>query len=72
MKKLLLVLGILTLIACAVFLLLAVLKLSAYHNLVDATPEHYESLRHSSIVHFIVAFVLAAVGAACLIIRAKI
>ena len=72
MKKLLLILGILILVACVIFLLLAALKLSAYRNLVDATPEHYENLMRSSTVHAVIGVILAAAGAACLIIRAKL
>ena len=72
MKKLLLIIGILVLIACITFLLLAALKLSAYHNLLDGTPEHYQSLHNASIANFVVGLVLAVIGAACLIIRAKI
>ena len=72
MKKLLLIVGILVLLACVLILLLAALKLNAYHTLRDATPEHYQSLLSASTRYLIVGVILAALGAACLILRVKL
>ena len=72
MKKTLLIIGILLIIAAILFLLLAGLFLHSYHSLRDGTPEHYAALQQKAIVFGAIGVVLALGGAACLIFRTRI
>lgn len=72
MKKLLLVVGIVCVIACILFLLFALLNLHGYYNLYDGTAEHYEWLHHRMIISFLVGIASAIAAAVCFIIYSKI
>ena len=72
MKKLLLIIGIVIIIACALSLLFALLNMHAYHNLRDGSAEHYHRLHQRMIVNFIVGIVLAVIGTACIIFYLKL
>ncbi|MBR4173255.1 MAG: hypothetical protein IKR46_02665 [Clostridia bacterium] len=72
MKKLLLIVGIVAIVACVILFLLAVIFGFSYNNLYDGTPEHYEMLHSRMIVSFFSGIVLAVIGTACFIIRTKI
>ena len=72
MKKLLLIVGIVSIVACILFLLYAALNLYGFNNLYDGTAEHYQRLHNKSVIFFVSGFVLAAIGAVCFIIRLKI
>ena len=52
--------------------MLAVFNMMGYHNALDGSAAFYARLHHRMIVSFVVAAVLAALGAACLIIRSKL
>ena len=72
MKKLLLIVGIVSVVVCVLFLLYAALNLFGYYNVLDGSPELYRRLHQRMTLFFAAGFVLAAIGAACFIIRSKI
>lgn len=72
MKKLLLIIGIVSLIACVLSLLLAALSLHGYYHVLDGSSELYVRLHRRMILFFIIGLVLAVIGIVCLIIRSKI
>lgn len=72
MKKVLLIIGILSIVFCVLFLLFALLNMYGYYNLFDGTAEHYRSLHNKMTASFIIGIVLAVIGAVCIIIRSKI
>lgn len=72
MKKLLLVVGVVCLAACVLFLLAAVLHLLGYYGVHDGSPELYDRMHQRMIVCFLTGVVLAAAGAICMIVRAKL
>ena len=72
MRKLLLIAAILLFIACFIAGMLACFNRMRYHNARDGSAALYARLHHRMIVSCVVAAVLAALGAACLIIRSKL
>lgn len=72
MRKLLLIVGIVSIIVCVLFLLFAALNMGAYYHLLDGTAEHYSRLYQKMIISFIVGIILAVIGTVCIIIRSKI
>ena len=72
MKKLLLVVGILSVIACILLLIFAVLSLLGYYNVLDGSAELYNKLHQRMTISFAAGIVLAVIGAVCFIIRSKI
>ena len=72
MRQLLLIIAVVLFIACFIAGMLAVLSMIGYYNALDGSPEFYARLHHRMIASFIVAAALAALGAACLIIRSKL
>ena len=72
MKKLLLIVGIIVLIACALSLAFAMLNLFEYYHVPDGSPELYNRLHQRMILFFVMGTVLAAVGTACIILHFKI
>ena len=72
MKKLLLIVGIVIIIACVLSLLFALLNMYAYYNLRDGSAEHYHRLHQRMIVYFIVGLVLAVLGTVCIIFCLKL
>ena len=72
MKKLLLIIGIVSIVVCIFFLLLAILHLTGYFQVYDGTAELYRRLHQRMIIFFVTGIALASVGTACLIIRSKI
>lgn len=71
MKKLFLILGIVSIVACVFVLAFAFLNLHSYHNLMDGSAEHYRRLLNRAIVSFVVGAVLAVAGTLCMIFRVK-
>ena len=71
MRKVLLILGIIFVIACIITLLFAVLNLHAYYNLRDGSSEHYNRLHKRAVIFFSVSFVLAVIVAVCIIFYLK-
>lgn len=72
MKKLLLIVGIILIIAGVLALLFALFNRFGYYNLLDGSAEQYAALRRRMNISFIAAFALAALGAVCLIIRTRL
>ena len=72
MKKLLLILGIVIIIACVLSLVLALWNLYAYYNVLDGSQELYHRLHQRMTAFFMAGGILAVIGAACMIIRSKI
>ena len=72
MRKILLTVGILCIIACVLFVLFALIYMHSYYNLFDGTAEHYKNLHNRMAISFIGAIILAAIGTALVIIRSKI
>ena len=70
-KKLLLVLGIVIIVVSILALLFALLNLLGYYRVLDGSAELYGRLHRNMIVFLIVGIVLAAIGAACFVIRSK-
>ncbi len=71
MRKLLLVIGIISFIACALSLGIAAFNWLGYNNLMDGSPELYSRLHSRMIFYFAVGAVLALVGIVCVVIRLK-
>ena len=71
MKQTLLIIGILSIIACVLFLLFAVLNMYGYYNLFDGTAAHYRRLHQRMVISFVIGIALAVICAACFIIRSK-
>ena len=71
MKKLLLVAGIVSVIACVLSLLIAALGWFGYYNVLDGSADMYVSLHRRMIVGLILAVVFAAMAAVCFLLRAK-
>ncbi|MBO4407114.1 MAG: hypothetical protein J5849_05375 [Clostridia bacterium] len=72
MRNVLLVVGILLLVACVLSLAFSLLNLFGYYRVMDGSESLYHRLRQRMTVSLIVGIVLAALGAACLIVRARI
>lgn len=72
MRKLLLIVGVIIIIACILSLLYAMLNFSAYKSLRDGTPEHYERLYKKAITFLVIGIILALIGVFCFIVRYKI
>ena len=71
MKKLLLVVGILVIVACVIALLLALLSMFGYYNVLDGSQTLYDRLHRRMVLSFVIAGILAVVAVVCFIVRAK-
>ena len=72
MDKLLLVVGIISIVAGVLSLLYAALNRFAYYHLLDAEGDIYKKLHRRRAVSFAAGIALAVVGIACLFIRSII
>ena len=72
MKKLLMIVAVICLIACVLSLLLSALSWNGYYNVMDGSPELYIRLKQRMLYCLIVGIVLAAAGAASLYFRTKL
>ena len=72
MKRLLLIIGIISLTACVLSLLFSGLSWFGYYHVLDGSADLYISLHQRMIIFFVIGIVLAAIGTASLIIRSKI
>lgn len=72
MKRVLLIIGIVLIIASILALLYAALSRYGYYHMLDGSAAHYANLHRRMTVSFIVGLVLAVLGAACIIIRTKL
>lgn len=70
-EKLLLTVGIISVVACVLFLVFAVFNRIGYYNLLDGEGDLYKRLYRRMIISFVLSIAFAAVGVACLFIRFK-
>lgn len=71
MKKLLMTAGILLLIACVLFICIAVLHLLGYRHALDGSPVFYDRMHRRAILFSVIAAVLAVGGAVCVLLYFK-
>ena len=72
MKKLLLIIGVVVIIAGVIALLFSALQRYGYYHLLDGDADLYIRLHRGMIVSFVIGIVLVAMGAVCLIVRTKL
>ena len=72
MKKLLLIVGIVSIIICVIFLLYAALNLFGYYHVLDGSAELYGRLHQRAVIFFAAGIVLAVNSIACFMIRTRI
>ena len=72
MKKLLLIVGIISFIVCGLSLLLSAFQCFGYYHVLHGTPALYIRLHQRMITFFVIGIVLAVIGIASLIIRTKL
>ena len=72
MEKILLIVGIISAIACVLFLLFAVVNLIGYYHLLDGAAALYDRLQRRMISFFVIGIVLGILGIVSFIIRSKI
>ena len=71
MKKFLLIIGVVIILAGVIALLFSALQLYGYYHLLDGDADMYIRLHWGMIISFVIGIVLVAIGAVCLIIHAK-
>ena len=71
MKKFLLVMGILLIVASVLSLAFAAINWFGYYHVLDGSHDLYERLNRRRIIFGIAGLVLTAIGIVCLIIRTK-
>lgn len=67
MKKILLIVGIISIVLCVLFVLSALFNMFGYHNLYDGTQAHYNRLHQRVIYSWIIGGIFAVIGAVCII-----
>ena len=72
MKKLLLIIGGVLIIAGVIALLFSALQLYGYYHLLDGEADMYVAMRWRMIISFVIGMVLVGIGAGCLFIRTKL
>ena len=71
MKKLLLAVGIILIVACVISLLFAALQLFGYYHVMDGSAALFARLHQRAIVFFIVGGVLTVLGILGVVLRAR-
>ena len=71
MKKVLLILGIILMIACVLSLLVGAFNLYGYYHVMDGSQELYRRLQERMVMFLITGTVLGCASIACLVIRSK-
>ena len=69
MKKFLLILGILIIIAGVAALLFSALQGYGYYHLLDGDGDMYLRMHRRMILYLVIGIVLVVIGTACMIIR---
>ena len=72
MKKKLLIVGIILIIACLLSLLYAALNLFGYYHVLDGSAKLYSRLHQRMITFGFIGIVLAVLGTLCFIFRSKL
>ena len=71
MKKLLLIVGIISLIACTLSLLFSAINWFGYYHVMDGPADLYIRLHQRMIICFVIGIILAVIGIMCMFIRFK-
>ena len=71
MKKLLLIIGVVLIIAGVIALLFSALQLYGYYHLLDGEADMYVAMRWKMSISLVIGIVLLAMGAVCIIARTK-
>lgn len=71
MKKLLLIIGVVIIIAGVIALLFSARQLYGCYHLLDGEADMYVAMRWRMIISLVIGIVLVAIGAVCLIARTK-
>lgn len=71
MNRILRIAGIVIIIAGVICLLAAALQLYGYYHVMDGSAQLYHRLHRNAMIFAAVGLVLAAAGAACLLMRLK-
>jgi len=69
MKKLLLIIGVATIIVGVIALLFSALQGYGYYHLLDGDADLYIRLQRRMILFFVIGIILVEVGVLCIIIR---
>ena len=69
MKKLLLIIGVATIIVGVIALLFSALQGYGYYHLLDGDADLYIRLHRRMILFFVIGIILVVVGVLCIIIR---
>ena len=69
MKKALLIIGIVLIVAAVLSLSFSLLNRYVYYHMLDGSTEHYAALRHRMTVFFAVGAAAAVIGVGCIIVR---
>ena len=72
MKKLMLIVGIVTIAAGVILIAFAALNLMGYYRVLDGSAELYAKLHQRATVCFAVGAALAAIGAVCIFMKHRI
>ena len=72
MRKLMLILGVILVIAAVVALAYAALSLFGYYNVLDGSSALYDRLHRRAILFFIIGGVLAVIAIVSLIVRTRL
>ena len=71
MRKILLAVGIVIIVAFVIALLLGVINLFGYYHVLDGSQNLYARLHRRAILSFVIAGILAVAAVICFVIRAK-
>ena len=72
MKKALLIIGIIILVAGVTALLLALFFRWTYYGVLDGSQALYDRLHRRMVISLVAGIILAVIGTACLIVRSKV
>ena len=72
MKKLLLIIGVVIILAGVIALLFSALQRFGYYHLLDGEADAYIRLHWRMIISLVIGIVLVAMGAVCLFIRIEL
>ena len=71
MKKLLLIIGVVLILAGVIVLLFSALQRFGYYHLLDGDADMYVAMRWKTIISLVIGIFLVVMGAVCLIARTK-
>jgi len=71
MKKLLLILGTVIIIAGVIALLFSAIQRYGYYNILDGDADLYIGLHRRMVISFVIGIIFEVIGVVCLILRTK-